>query len=87
MDVQCFDLIKWFVLVLWCDTFVVIVSSDESMQNQGRGLVDRKLVNPPPPPAILLLAIPRRLFCVCSLMILDVVCRYLSLFVLYINKE
>ena len=27
---------------LWCDTFVVIVLSDEPRQNQGRGLVDRK---------------------------------------------
>ena len=34
------DLIKWFVLVLWCDDFVVIVLSDEPRQNQGRGLVD-----------------------------------------------
>ena len=30
---------------------------------------------------------PRRLFCFCSLVILDVVCRYLSLFLLYINIE
>ena len=37
------------------------------------------------PPAILLLAVPRRLFCFGSLVILEVVCRYLSLFVLYIN--
>ena len=47
---MCLDLIKWFVLVLWCDAFVVIVLSDESRQNQGRGLVDRKLVKAPPPP-------------------------------------
>ena len=62
-----FDLIKWFVLVL----------SDETRQNRGRGLVDRKLVKapppppPPPPPVILLLAVPRRLFCFDSLVILD----------------
>ena len=31
--------------------------------------------------------IPRRLFCFGSLVILDVVRRYLSLFLLYINKE
>ena len=37
------------------------------------------------PPAILLLAAPRRLFCFGSLVILDVVCRYLLLFLLYIN--
>ena len=34
--------------MLWCDAFVVIVLSDEPMQNQGRGLVDRKLVILPP---------------------------------------
>ena len=34
----------WFVLVLWCDAFVVIVVIDEPSPNQGRGLVDRKLV-------------------------------------------
>ena len=33
-------------------------------------------------PAILLLAVPRRLFCFGSLVILDVACRYLSYFVL-----
>ena len=40
---------EWFVIVLWCDAFVLIVLSDEPRQNQGRGLVDHKLVNPPPP--------------------------------------
>ena len=40
-----FDLV--FVLVLWCDAFVVIVLSDEQRLNQGRGLVDRKLVETP----------------------------------------
>ena len=38
---------KWFILVLWCDAFVLIVLSDEPGQNQGRGLVDRKLVKAP----------------------------------------
>ena len=37
------------------------------------------------PPVILLLAVPRRLFCFGSLVVLDVVFRYLSLFLLYIN--
>ena len=37
------------------------------------------------PNYLLVLAVPRRLFCFGSLVILDVVCRYLSLFVLYIN--
>ena len=42
-----FDSIYWFVLVLWCDAFVIIVLSDEPRQNQGRGLVDHKLVKAP----------------------------------------
>ena len=51
------------VLVCQCDTFIVIVLIDEQRQNQGRGLVDRKLVKappppPPPPPVILLLTVP-----------------------------
>ena len=49
------------VLVCQCDTFIVIVLIDEPRQNQGRGLVDRKLVKappPPPPPVILLLTVP-----------------------------
>ena len=37
------------------------------------------------PPVILLLAVPRRLFCFGSLVVLDVVFRYLSLCLLYIN--
>ena len=39
------------------------------------------------PPVNLLLAVPRRLFCSGSLVILDVVCYYLSLFLVYINIE
>ena len=35
---------------MWCEAFDVIVLSDEPRQNQGRGLVDRKLVKAPPPP-------------------------------------
>ena len=34
---------------MWFDAFVVIVLSDEPRQNQGRGLVDRKLVKAPTP--------------------------------------
>ena len=37
-------MILWFVLVLWCDAFVVIALSDEPGQNQGRWSVDHKLV-------------------------------------------
>ena len=36
-----------FVPVLWCDALVSIVLSDETRQNQGRELVDRKLVKAP----------------------------------------
>ena len=36
-----------FVLVSQCDDFVVIVLSNDSRQNQGRGLVDHKLVKDP----------------------------------------
>ena len=73
-----------FVLFL---LFVVILSCGPK-QNQGRGLVDRKQVQAPSlPPVILLLAVPRWLFCFDSLVILDVVCRYLSLFLLYINTN
>ena len=48
-----------FVIVLQCDDFVVFVLSDKPRQNQGRGLVDRKLVKAPPPtpPVISLLAV------------------------------
>ena len=37
------------------------------------------------PPLILLLAVPRRLFCLGSLVVLDVVFRYLSFFLLCFN--
>ena len=39
-----FSVFEWFVLVLWCKAFGLIVLSDEPRQNQGPGLVDRKLV-------------------------------------------
>ena len=42
-----FSVFEWFVLVLWCDAFVLILFSDEPKQNQGRGFVDRKLVKTP----------------------------------------
>ena len=64
-----------FSLVLWCNVFVLIALSDEPRQNQGRGLNDRKLVKAP--------HAPQQFYC--SLVILDVVCRYLSLFLLYIS--
>ena len=42
-----FSVFEWFSLVLWCDAFVLIILSDEPRKNQGRGLVDRKLVKAP----------------------------------------
>ena len=61
-----FSVFEWFVPVLQCDAFVVFLS-DEPTQNQGQGLVDRKLKlkhpRPLPPPVIILLAVPRGLFC------------------------
>ena len=57
------------------------------LRNQGRtkgeGWSTANKLNPHP--VILLLAVPRQLFCFGSLVILDVVCRYRSLFLLYIN--
>ena len=38
-----------YFVILWSDTYVVIVLSDEPMQNQGRGLTNYKLVKAPPP--------------------------------------
>ena len=70
-----------FVLFL----FFVVVLSGEPKQKQGRGLVDRKLVQAPQ--YFLLQAVPRRLFCFGSLVILDVARCYLWLFTLYINKK
>ena len=39
------------------------------------------------PPSNFIAGLPKRLFCFGSLVILDVMCRYLSLFLLYINIE
>ena len=46
-----FSVFEWFVLVFWCDAIVLIVLSDEPRQDQGRGLVDHRLVKAPPPPS------------------------------------
>ena len=62
---------EWFVLLLCFDAFGLIVLSDVPIQNQGRGLIDRKLAKAPPR-VILLLAVPKRLFCFGSLVVLDV---------------
>ena len=57
--------------------------SEEPGRGWGPGLVDRKLVGAPR--WFLLLAVPGRLFCFGSLVILDVARCYLWLFTLYIN--
>ena len=44
-----FSVFECFVLVLRYDAIVLIVLSDKPKQNQGRGLVDHKLVKAPPP--------------------------------------
>ena len=59
--------------------------SDEPRQNKGRWLVNRKLDEAPPSPVILLSAVPRRLFCFGSLVVLDVMCGYLLYFLLDIK--
>ena len=55
-------------------------------QRQSKGTVGRPQAGWGPP-EVLLLVVPGRLFYFGSLVILDVVCRYLSLFLLYINIE
>ena len=42
-----FSIFNGFFLVSQRDAFIVNVFSDEPRQNQGRGLVDRKLVKAP----------------------------------------
>ena len=59
LDVERFNLICGLFLVLWGAAFVVIVLSDEPRQNQGRGLVDRKLVKAPPPPSNFIVCRPK----------------------------
>ena len=61
--------------------FVVVLS--EPRARDGRPQTSSR--PPPPSPVILLLAVPRRLYCFGSMMILDVTCCYLWLFLLYIS--
>ena len=78
-----FDVFDLYVPALWCAAFVLIVLLDEPRQNYGRGLVDRKLVQA-----------PQQFYCwpsqgsssvFGSFVVLDVVFRYLLLFLLDIN--
>ena len=72
-----FSVFEWFILVLQCKAFVVIVLSDEPRQNQGRGLVDRKLVHLPPHSSSNFIAgRPKRLLSFGPLVVLDLVFRY-----------
>ena len=69
----------------------VLNRTTKCLRNQGRimgeGWSTANYLKPPTTPVILLLAIPRRLFCFGSLVILDVVSGHLSLLLLYINIE
>ena len=69
-----------FVLVL---LFVVVFLVNQS-RTKGEGWSPKTSLSPP---VILLVTVPRRLFCFGSLVVLDVVFRYLSLFLLYINTK
>ena len=73
------------LLFCLCVIRFVVVLSGELKQNQGRGLVDRQLVQGPQ--VILLLAVPRRHFCCGSLVALDVACNSVLLFLLDIKLE
>ena len=66
-----------FCCVLFVFLLFVVVLSGEPKQNQGQGLVDRKLVQAPQ-------VVPRWFFWFGSLVILDVMCCYLLLFLLSI---
>ena len=79
-----FNVFNGYFLFYGVMPFVFIVLSDKPRQNQERGLVDRKLVKTQTPPHR---PHQRWLFGFGSLLILDVVCRYLSLFLLYINMK
>ena len=85
-------LIKLPDLLVACVLFVsfllfIVVFSGEPKQNYGRESTRGRVGRPQTSSSsqvILLLAVSRRLFCFGSL-VLDVVFRYLSLFLLYIN--
>ena len=68
------------VLLVFILLFVVVLVNQSRIRGEGLSTANKFKL-----PVILLLAVPRRLFCFGSLVILDVVCRYLSLFMLNIN--
>ena len=75
------------ICVLYCVLFVmfllyVVVFLVNQGRTKGEGWRPQTSSSPP---VILLLAVPRRLFCFGSLVILDVARCYLWLFTLYIN--
>ena len=69
------------VIIVLFSVFVVVLSS-EPKQNQGRGLVDHKLVQAP---SNFIAGRPKAALLFWSLLSLDVACCYLWLFSLYIN--
>ena len=76
-----------FVLFFVVRSCLVWLTKAEPRARAGRPQTSSSPPPPPPPPpaVILLLAVPRRLFCFGSLVVLNVVFRYLSLLLLYIN--
>ena len=72
---------------LWCDAFVVTVLSDEPRQNQGRGLVDHKLVKDPPPPSNFIAGRPKAALLFWFFGGFRCGFRYLSLFLFYVNIQ
>ena len=80
----------YFSKIIYYDELEIVHAkrTNKCLRNQGRtkgeGCLTANLLKPP---VILWPAVPRRLFCFVCLVILDVACRYLSLFVLYINTE
>ena len=79
-----------FVLCLICFVFVVCTCFVWRTKAETRARVSRPQISSSPrplPPVILLQAVPKRLPCFGCLAILDAVCCYLLLFLLYINVK
>ena len=76
---------EWFVPFCGCNSFVLIVFSDEPRQDQGRGLVDHKLVKHPP--SNFIADRPKAVFLFWFFGDFRCVFRYLSLCLLYINTK
>ena len=83
MPSYLYEILQAFPSIVLCQKVLLFQrcrgTKAELKARVGRPLTSRS------PQVILLLAVLRRLFCFGSLVILDVVCRYLSLFFLFIN--